>query len=65
MNNVCDWFEMHIDLTENIVAFEFSDGTKKVVKRGDYMSDVENNLRKQMTVQIERELFGENKQENN
>ena len=54
-NEVCDWFKQYIDMPSNTVLIEFSDGTSKRVKRGKYLANVENNLRRMMQVQIERE----------
>ncbi len=56
-NEVCDWFKQYIDIPSNTVLIEFSDGTSKRVKRGEYLANVENDLRRMMQVQIERESY--------
>ena len=56
MDDICEWFDMYVDINENIVVFEFSDGTKKFAKRGAYMADIEDNLRKMLNFQIEQEI---------
>lgn len=61
-NEVCDWFKQYIDIPSNTVLIEFSDGTSKRVKRGEYLANVENDLRRMMQVQIERESYKDAKQ---
>lgn len=61
-NEVCDWFKQYIDIPSNTVLIEFSDGTSKRVKRGEYLANVENDLRRMMQVQIERESYEDAKQ---
>ena len=53
--DVCEWFVQSIDIVTDIVEFRFSDGTVKRAKRGLYMRDIEESLRKMLIDQMANE----------
>ena len=53
--DVCERFEQSIDIVADIVEFRFSDGTVKRAKRGLYMRDIEESLRKMLIDQMANE----------
>lgn len=53
--DVCERFEQSIDIVTDIVEFRFSDGTVKRAKRGLYMRDIEESLRKMLIDQMANE----------
>ena len=54
MSDICEWFTQYIDLAEDVVIVKFSDGTTKTVKRGIYLKEVEDNIRKMLIDQVDR-----------
>lgn len=52
MSDICEWFTQYIDLAEDVVIIKFSDGTTKTVKRGIYLKEVEDNIRKMLIDQV-------------
>jgi hypothetical protein len=56
MSDICEWFTQYIDLAEDVVIIKFSDGTTKTVKRGIYLKEVEDNIRKMLIDQVDEEL---------
>lgn len=52
MSDICEWFTQYIDLAENVVIIKFSDGTTKTVRRGIYLKEVEDNIRKMLIDQV-------------
>ena len=55
MSDICEWFTQSIDLAEDVVKIKFSDGTTKTVKRGLYLKEVEDNVRKMLIDQVAEE----------
>ena len=53
--DVCEWFEQYVNIATDIVELRFSDGTVKRAKRGLYMRDIEENIRKMLIDQIANE----------
>lgn len=53
--DVCKWFEQYVDIATDIVELRFSDGTVKRAKRGLYLLDIEESIRKMLIDQIANE----------
>lgn len=58
MSDICEWFTQYIDLAEDVVIIKFSDGTTKTVKRGIYLKEVEDNIRKMLIDQVKDRPIG-------
>lgn len=57
MNEICDWFTECVNPRTNTITFTFSDGTEKNVKRGQYLLNIEDDIRKTLEYNILNELY--------